>query len=169
VGEVVVTKFPGDAFDLLVSGLSVGPSMSFEVVGDPAPQGSKSYKGRTKAGKPILAESSAKVKPWRQDVVAAALAAIGAHEWVKLDGPVLLDITFFLPRPVSAPKRVRLPFRRPDLSKLVRSTEDALTTAGVYADDARITDLHVRKRFAVAWTGALITVSPALFEHWLAR
>ncbi len=33
-------------------------------------------------------------------------------------------------RPVSAPKRCTRPDRRPDLDKLVRSTLDALTTAG---------------------------------------
>lgn len=38
--------------------------------------------------------------------------------------------------------------RKPDLSKLIRAAEDALTGI-VYVDDARITRLVVEKRFAV--------------------
>ena len=33
------------------------------------------------------------------------------------------------------------------MSKLARSTEDALTTAGVWADDARVVDEYLSKRY----------------------
>lgn len=45
--------------------------IAFDVYGEPAPQGSKRHVG---GGRMI--ESSAKVKPWRQDVVAAAREAM---------------------------------------------------------------------------------------------
>jgi crossover junction endodeoxyribonuclease RusA len=56
-------------------------------------------------------------------------------------------MVFTLPKPSSAPKRTRTwPMRYPDLSKLLRSTEDALTTAGVWADDARVIEYrHLAK------------------------
>lgn len=122
----------------------------FTVKGLPGPQGSKSFKGFSKAGRAILAESSEKVKPWRQDVVAAAEDAIDAEPGFKpFSGPVHLVIEFFLPRPKGAPKTRRVvPSVTPDLSKLVRSTEDAMKTAAVWRDDAQVVDITTRKRYA---------------------
>ena len=57
------------------------------------------------------------------------------------DGPLRLRMVFTLQKPASAPKRTRTwPIRYPDLSKLTRSTEDALTSSGLIADDARIVE-----------------------------
>lgn len=117
--------------------------MKIIVFGTPAPQGSKSYKGmftgRDGRQHAKLVESSKKVRPWRQDVVAAAIdARAGA---ATLDGPLVCSMVFTLPKPNSAPKSKRSwACKKPDLSKLVRSTEDALVTAGVIADDARIVE-----------------------------
>lgn len=109
------------------------------VRGMPAPQGSKSFKGMTNAGRAILTESSKKVKPWRQDVKAAAELLRADSGATPIDAPVVVRMIFTLPKPQSAPKRRRTyPMRTPDLSKLARSTEDALTDAGVWADDARV-------------------------------
>lgn len=106
--------------------------------GSPAPQGSKKFVGMIN-GRGMLAESSKHVKPWREDVAAAARAAMDYGRRPKLDGPLRVRMVFTLPKPTSAPKRKRTyPMRTPDLSKLARSTEDALTTAGVWADDARV-------------------------------
>jgi Holliday junction resolvase RusA-like endonuclease len=50
-------------------------------------------------------------------------------------------MVFTMPKPLSAPKTRRTwPMRTPDLSKLLRSTEDALTTAGIWRDDARVVE-----------------------------
>lgn len=109
------------------------------VRGRPAPQGSKSFKGMTNAGRAILTESSKKVRPWRQDVKAAAEACRARSGAAPIDGPVIVRMVFTLPKPKSAPKTRRTyPMRTPDLSKLVRSTEDALTDAGIWKDDARV-------------------------------
>jgi Holliday junction resolvase RusA-like endonuclease len=106
------------------------------VYGTPGPQGSKSFKGFSKAGKAIMVESSAKVRPWRQDVRAAALAARKGA--APLDCALSVRMVFTLRKPASAPKRrTTYPDRTPDLSKLCRATEDALTDAGIWADDAR--------------------------------
>lgn len=109
------------------------------VRGTPAPQGSKSFKGLSSAGRAILTESSKKVRPWRQDVKAAAEAWRDLAGVAPIDGPIVVRMTFTLPKPRSAPKTRRTyPMRTPDLSKLARSTEDALTDAGVWTDDARV-------------------------------
>lgn len=119
--------------------------VEFTVYGEAAPQGSKSFKGM-RAGRAVLAESSTKVKPWRRDVADAGMLAMMQGEGSDypqtrappLDGPLCASIVFTLLRPASAPKYRRWPDRKPDLSKLLRSTEDALVTSGVIADDARI-------------------------------
>lgn len=111
------------------------------VRGTPAPQGSKSFKGMSKAGRAILTESSKKVRPWRQDVKAAAERLLAVSGGRPINAPVVVRMVFTLPKPQSAPKRRRTyPMRTPDLSKLARSTEDALSDAGIWADDARVVE-----------------------------
>jgi Holliday junction resolvase RusA-like endonuclease len=117
--------------------------LRFSVVGTPAPQGSKKFVGHAKStGRAILVESSKKVRPWRQDVVAEALRVLSMYSTPApppFDGPLIVRMVFTLKKPLSAPKKRRIfADRKPDLSKLARSTEDALTDAGVLADDARI-------------------------------
>lgn len=92
-----------------------------------------------------MVESSAKLRPWREAVKAAAYGA-----GPLLDGPLAVQMVFTLPRPKSAPKRDTTPYRTPDLSKLARSTEDAITDAGLWSDDARVSEYV---RLAKVWSG----------------
>lgn len=138
------------------------------VVGTPGPQGSKSYKG-TRNGRAILVESSKKAKPWRRDVETACASAIKAWEasspervgmWFPLDGPLEFSGVFYLHKP-GRPMNDDWPITYPDLSKLIRSTEDAMKLAGVMRDDARIVRFGtVEKRYADPGqpTGATIRV-----------
>ncbi len=121
-------------------------TITIEVRGTPAPQGSKVGIAIRKAGvytgRVALKESSKdRVNTWRDDVVAAALKARGRY--APLSGPLVVSMTFTLRKPASAPKRRRTwPCTRPDLSKLARSTEDALTTAGIWGDDGQVVRYH---------------------------
>ena len=140
IGRMVPMPLEDHALSLVELG---PPLLAIAVHGLPAPQGSKSFKGMRK-GKPILVESSEAVKPWRAAVVAAALSA-RPHTWETMDGPLVADMVFTMPRPQAAPKTLRtLPSPFPDLSKLCRATEDALgkdckeLKRPVIADDARI-------------------------------
>lgn len=119
------------------------PAFSLLVFGIPGPQGSKKAVGTRRSKKggrvPVLVESSAKVKPWRDAVVKAAeeeIQRLGA--WAKLDGPLVGEMHFTLPAPQKMPRGRVAHTVYPDLSKLLRSTEDALTSAGIWADDARV-------------------------------
>lgn len=113
----------------------------FTVHGLPAPQGSKRHVGNGR-----MIESSKNVKPWRE---AVKWAALEAKTGTPLDGPLALVVDFWLPKPVSAPKNRRsYPDKKPDLSKLLRSTEDALTDAGLIKDDARIVSVSMTKHYA---------------------
>ncbi|WP_435600800.1 RusA family crossover junction endodeoxyribonuclease [Streptomyces sp. C10-9-1] len=155
------------------------PILTLTVYGKPAPQGSKSHKGGGR-----MVESSAYVKPWRERVVAVALDSLQHRDWTRLDAPLLVCMDFFFDRPkshfgtgrnagllkASAPAR---PTGPPDLSKLVRSTEDALQTAGAYRDDALIVSIATAKRYvddgpgSLDRPGALITISrlPATLQE----
>ena len=130
--------------------------LRFTVHGLPAAQGSKRHVGRG-----VMVESSKRVKPWRQDVVAAALRAIEDDPTFEMfTGPVEVNIDFFFARPKShsgtgrnagvlklkAPTYVAT---RPDIEKLERSTHDALTTAGVWQDDALVVKHTGSKRYGM--------------------
>ena len=116
--------------------------MRIEVYGTPGPQGSKRY-----VGNGIMIESSPKVKPWREAVKWAALQAKPTEDFC-IHGPVSVIMTFTLPKPKSARRRVRtFPDKKPDLSKLIRSTEDSLTDAGIWEDDSRVIYCIARKTF----------------------
>lgn len=117
---------------------------AFVALGTPAPQGSKKGFVNPRTGGVIIVEQSKKVKPWREAVKAAA------PRGAKLDGPIAVRMVFTLARPKSARKIDVTPFKTPDLSKLVRSTEDGITDSGLWADDARVADY---RRLAKVWTG----------------
>jgi len=136
--------------------------IKFTVHGLPAPQGSKRHVGGGR-----LIESSKKVAPWRKAIVDQC--AIEGITGRNIDGPVDIYVCFFMPRPKShhnsrgeikatAPKN---PHRVPDLDKLLRSTFDALTTANVWEDDARVVSVEAVKVYALDGipTGAHIQIT----------
>ncbi|MGW5690287.1 RusA family crossover junction endodeoxyribonuclease [Streptomyces asiaticus] len=142
------------------------PALTIVVNGGPAPQGSKRYAGHRRnaaSGRvsAVLVEQSKRVKPWRQQVHEAALAATRLYaNWQPLDGPIAAEMSFTVrdkpnSRPVWWPSETpwsrRLNWRpasSPDLSKLLRSTEDALTTARAWKDDARVVQYdHLAKYY----------------------
>jgi hypothetical protein len=122
------------------------PAFAFIARGNPAPQGSKKPKGlyRSKAGNLVsrMVESAEGLDQWRGDIVQAATNALPPG-WIRLaennrDG-LVLDVVFSMEAPSALPKRTRSWCgTQPDLDKLARAVGDALGTAGVYKDDARI-------------------------------
>jgi Holliday junction resolvase RusA-like endonuclease len=150
--------------------------LAFEVRGIPGAQGSKKgfvvKKDGEPTGKVVMVESSAKVKPWRQDVKAAAESALlDSDEWeVDWRGPVSLWIVFTFTRPASHYGTGRnagalkasapgWPIGRNtgDIDKLQRSTLDALTAAGVFHDDSQVFAADVVKMWGAG--GARIQVT----------
>lgn len=132
--------------------------MKIVVRGIPGPQGSKKAVGRDRRGRAILVESSKKVAPWREAVSYATIAA--RHGAPPIDEPVYATMVFTVVRPRghyrtgknayllrdSAPVR---PGTTPDLSKLLRSTEDAITSGGGWRDDALVVEyLRLAKVYA---------------------
>lgn len=113
---------------------------SFHVEGLPAPQGSKTIaKG---GGKVWLRDANAKrLAPWRDRVKEAAARVAAAY-----DCPVEVFAVFYLPRP-RKPRWWAPAVSVGDLDKLVRALNDGLEAGGMFADDARVVDLHAFKRY----------------------
>jgi len=148
-GRIPFPRTTGPSFPTWAEGVTA-PFSGVVVYGVPQPQGSKTPMG-LRGGRHVLVESNAvRLRPWRALVTAGAVEFIGADPNARgcpMDGPLSLLLTFTMPRPKSAPKRVTRPFRKPDLSKLIRAVEDALTDAGVWHDDAQIVTVTATKRY----------------------
>ncbi len=137
-----------------------GPeTVMFDVIGIPAPQGSKSAFVRNNRAVVVDGSSAsgrAKHAAWRSAVAQRADAVRGV---TSFSGPVRVKICFYLPLPSSSPHRV-LHSSRPDLDKLIRSVLDSLTDSGLIRDDALVSEIWAEKLYARDghWTGASIQV-----------
>jgi Holliday junction resolvase RusA-like endonuclease len=127
----------------------MAPLLTFNVLGTPAPQGSKIPR-ISKGGKLYVQEQNAQAHTnWRQDVANAASIARQAANLDTLEGAVWVDIEFRLHRPASVNMRKRpYPCVKPDGDKLQRNTWDALVQAGAIRDDALIVNWRCSKRYA---------------------
>ncbi len=129
----------------------------FFVPGKPASAGSKKAFYNKNLGRAILVPDDAESRPWRADVKAYAQIAMQGRSAI-LTGPVFMRTEFILARPkghfgsgrnaavlkASAPKWSS---SKPDVTKILRCLEDALTGI-VWHDDAQVA-VHVSsKRYA---------------------
>ncbi len=80
-------------------------------------------------------------------VIADIRHQLGELQPFSAGTPVKLTATFYRVRPKGLPKRVILPITRPDCDNYVKLLEDALNKFA-FPDDAQITTMIVRKRFA---------------------
>jgi crossover junction endodeoxyribonuclease RusA len=129
--------------------------ITFDVIGRPAPQGSKKSIGNNR-----FVESSKFLPAWRKAVRVAAEEAVIASMWARVSGPVELEVMFYLDRPssVSTVKRP-YPIVPPDIDKLLRSVQDSLTGV-IYEDDAQIIRVLAWKVYAdTRVPGAFIRVN----------
>lgn len=143
--------------------------LSFTVLGKPQPAGSKRAfairKGGVPTGQIAVTDANAKSKPWQQQVKLAAREAVAsspaALQWTStgpvLEGPLSFSMTFYTSRPKShygtgknagrlKDSAPALPTSKPDVTKLVRGVEDALTGV-VWRDDSQVTDQSACKRY----------------------
>lgn len=130
------------------------PSVRFVVYGTPATKGNKSAfpvrRGGALTGQVVLREGkSESFKDWNRRVV-EVVQGIAEDGAPLLDGPIVASVSFYLPKPSTAPKRKRTwPMRKPDLDKLLRAILDPMIDV-VIADDARIVEFsRLEKVYAV--------------------
>lgn len=128
----------------------------FTVHGLAKPQGSKkAIMGPNQRFPSVVESAGDKLKHWRHIVAQAAADAMGDTPPTR--EPVLLTVTFHLPRPKgdfgtgrnagtlkkSAPKH---PTKKPDLDKLVRAVCDSLSNR-VYKDDSQVVGMMLTKQY----------------------
>ena len=144
--------------------------VTFFVHGDPQPGGSKKgfayidkKTGKTRVN---IVDDAKRNKEWRSLVAHMARKVMG--EDPPLKGALSLDIVFLVRRPKShygtgrnagylKKSAPRYPTTRPDQTKLLRSTEDALTGI-VWRDDAQVVRQFIQKNYTPASPGARIDV-----------
>lgn len=132
------------------------------VRGSPTPQGSKRAIAHKTTGRPVVIEQThERLRAWRSAVVAAARIATSGGKIPPFDGPVIAAVTFTLRRPRNHFRTGRYssllrddaapyPMGTPDASKLLRATEDALTDARVWKDDALLVQCWIAKYYPPA-------------------
>lgn len=142
---------------------------TFTIPGIAQPAGSKRAfclkKGGAFTGRAVVTDDNPKSKSWQAEVKHAALNAGVKPQ----DGPISLTLTFFMPRPKGhfgtgknastlksdAPD---CPTGRPDLLKLARGIEDALTGIA-WRDDAQIVEEHLEKFYCDHGEMPLVTIA----------
>lgn len=139
-------------------------AVHFTVYGAAQPAGSKKGFVNRKTGRVIITDDAKRSRPWKSEVTAAAIDAMTFHGdegtsglLPPLDGPLLLELTFWVSRPKGhygtgrnadkvKPGAPWAPTVKPDLLKLARAVEDALTGV-VYRDDAQIVTETLQKAY----------------------
>lgn len=124
-------------------------AVSFTVYGQAAPAGSKTV-GFAKSGRHFVRDSSGKRgSDWRRNVAQAAGIAMQGRG--LLEGPLTLDVIFSVVRPKGhfgvrglRPSAPSFPTVKPDVTKLLRSVEDAMEGI-VFRNDSQIVHQTAQK------------------------
>jgi crossover junction endodeoxyribonuclease RusA len=133
-------------------------SIEFTVFGVPKPQGSKTAmpfrRKNGKLGANLLEGSTPKAraafKDWRKAIAIAAYQS-NSSDGPQFSGALQVRLSFFLPRPISLPKKVLHSVKKPDLDKLVRTVFDGMTGI-LFKDDSQIVSLIASKEYAANGT-----------------
>lgn len=143
--------------------------ISFTVHGTPAPAGSKRGFYNAKAKRVIITDDSQRSRPWKAQIADAAAEAMNGRD--LLEGPLLLEVTFWMPRPKghfntkgelnAAGRRTSHPAVKPDLLKLTRALEDAISGV-VYRDDAQIVTETLQKAYTTGSARCHVRVVPVV-------
>lgn len=128
--------------------------MNIEIVVPGVPEPKGSYHMQRRGGKSwIVPGSNANMKnrmdEWAFRVKSYASRSAHANAILRpADGPLAADVTFYMPRPKIAAKRIHCAVR-PDLDKLFRGVFDPLIGV-LLTEDSRIVSLSGRKVYADA-------------------
>ena len=156
-------------------------SLTFTVDGDPQTKGSakafvvfghviEAYErfrktGRRIAPRAFITNDNPNAKAWQETVMAAAIKARRTGPLVQgelMAGPVVVDLRFYLARPLKLANVTVSHTTRPDADKLARCVLDGLTGV-VYADDGQVVAVRIAKQYAPidGRPGVSITITEA--------
>lgn len=128
--------------------------ITIEVIGIPRPGGGKIAGIGKKSGKLFVRPDNPRTAYWRADVQNAAQAQ---YKEDLIDAPIIMSYDFRFPRPANhfgtGKNKSKLKsyapgghISKPDLTKIIRSTEDALTGI-VWRDDSLVWNRSEVKRY----------------------
>lgn len=147
-------------------------NLSFFVPGIPATAGSKTGFYNKKSGRVIMAPANKRQKPWMSHVQACAIDALGSdYDQPPITGAVVLALKFLMPRAKShygtgkneailKPTAPIEHIKKPDLTKLLRAVEDALTGL-IWRDDSQVVSFCCAKSYTESVPGVFVEVMTA--------
>ena len=143
-------------------------STRIEVYGTPRPGGSKTSGYSKKTGKRFIRNANPNTAPWMKLVRDAAKMQ---NKRQLLIGPIQIHYDFRFPRPKyhfgtgknNTVLKAKMPDAHtimPDLTKIIRSTEDALTGL-IWKDDSQVCHANAVKRYCLAAEQPGVTITIA--------
>lgn len=146
--------------------------IEFFVAGIPKPAGSKRGFFIEKIKRVVIVDACKGSKDWKTDVKAEALKAY-PQSLPLWEGPIAVRFTFFIQRPKGHYRSGKnshllrdscptMPCSKPDVLKLARGVEDAITGI-IWEDDAQIVSERLFKRYGDR-PGVKIEISEATDE-----
>lgn len=130
-------------------------AISFSVIGKPEPAGSK--RAFQRGARIVVVDDNPKSREWKNKVASAARGVMLSLRAQPLQGPLYVSMVFTRERPKShfrsdgitlnsEGQRNEYPTTKPDVLKLTRAVEDAMSKI-IYDDDAQIVSENIRKEY----------------------
>ncbi len=137
-------------------------SISFLVLGEPTPEGStRAYYIKSLDRTVTTHQNKKGLQAWRNRIATEAQHALEGREWTcDCASAYEVGVEFVLSRPPSVPEHKRIhPTVKPDIDKLVRAINDALTGI-LFVDDCQVIAMTMSKEYSdERRAGAYVTVS----------
>ena len=137
-------------------------TITFMVLGEPTPEGStRAYYIKSLDRTVTTHQNKKGLQAWRNRIATEAQRALEGREWTcDTASAYAVSVEFVLSRPPSVPIHKRLrPTVKPDIDKLVRAINDALTGI-LFVDDCQVVSMTMSKEYGnEKRPGAYVAVS----------
>lgn len=124
------------------------------IEGAPVAQGRPRF---TTRGGYARAYDPPKSKEWKEEVARQIKLSLPSPYPLFKEGPLVVNLDFYMPKPKSLPKKVIDHVKKPDLDNLGKAIKDAMNGL-VYKDDSQVVHLIIRKMYAITKPGVNIEV-----------
>ena len=124
-------------------------SIAFHVLGEPSPEGSTRSFYIPKLNRTVTThQNQSALNAWRNRVATEAQNMLNGREWTSdATSSYSVEVVLVLPRPPSVARHKRIrPIVKPDIDKLLRAINDALTGI-LWPDDCQVTSAYGRKEY----------------------
>ena len=123
--------------------------ITFKIIGIPVPKGRPRF---TRDAGFVRAYTPLKTRRWEKIIRGQAVSYRPEYLW---EGPIIMTLTFMMPRPKSLPKKVIYHIKKPDLDNLVKTIKDALQGI-IYKSDSQIIITNSEKKYTLDEYGVAV-------------